>query len=530
MEDSSIIEKQNYLREVILDKGYDTTLFTTFLEKKDPEAGIDINKWTIEQLQIAVDEFCAQYEPTQDFTNNNNEDNFNNIDNEQPFQDEIDNNYYNNNNDIPNNIEPNIQVNEVIEPSNNSNNTTNNNINNELTYIKCMRIGETEISKTSNVNITVSFPEIVESGFFSSKYVTYLVSTSPFDFKVRRRYSDFVWLREFFKIHFVFTALPPLPKKNYSDRFSDFLIMKRSRALQKFMNGIITNPLLRNSRALFDFLSIEHEEEWCSKKVGYDQKKPQTMNLNKLITLNGKLDCTLTPEKENKINTMKDNVTQNELLFKQLLVSYKEVLLSLVTVSDKIRENAEIWNQLHLKSVQFKDHQKIREVYHTMNKLMDEWGSSLKNQVSLINLNLREFFRYAKNEYAVLKDKINQCDTYRTLFYKAEERLNNKKEDLYKRQDILKWDLEPLEIGNKVKLFQNKEYAFSKMLPKESQNVKNIKYTYAACLNAITDEYNRIQELNGKRFPKQMCVFSNSNAKIITDFHVAHVDVIAVNA
>ena len=46
MEDSSIIEKQNYLREVILDKGYDTTLFTTFLEKKDPDASIDINKWT----------------------------------------------------------------------------------------------------------------------------------------------------------------------------------------------------------------------------------------------------------------------------------------------------------------------------------------------------------------------------------------------------------------------------------------------------------------------------------------------------
>ena len=34
MEDSSIIEKQNYLREVILDKEYDTTLFTTFLKKK----------------------------------------------------------------------------------------------------------------------------------------------------------------------------------------------------------------------------------------------------------------------------------------------------------------------------------------------------------------------------------------------------------------------------------------------------------------------------------------------------------------
>ena len=130
------------------------------------------------QLQIAVDKFCAQYEQTQDFTNNNNEDNFNNIDNEQPFQDEIDNNYYNNNTDIPNNIEANIEVKEVIEPSNNSNNTTNNNINNELIYIKCMRIGETELLKTSDVSITVSFPEIVESGFFSSKNVIYLISTS----------------------------------------------------------------------------------------------------------------------------------------------------------------------------------------------------------------------------------------------------------------------------------------------------------------------------------------------------------------
>ena len=542
MEDNTVEEKQNYLREAILEKGYDTSLFTNFLEKKNPEAGVDINKWTIDDLKVAVDEFCKENEPDEDLINNKDlededEVNSNPDDDQKESSSKPQEASANTNNEAsepqteqteedPTQKEQKIKIDEVLDEASTNPSELSEDL--ENTYIKCRKIGETELSKAQNVNVTVSFPEIVEEGFFSKKYVTYLVTTSPFDYKVRRRYSDFMWLRNFFKTHFIFSAIPPIPNKNYSDRFSDFLITKRSRALQRFINGIIINPLLRNSNALYCFLTIENEDEWNKKKSEYNKLKQQTINLNSINTLTGKLEYKINPDKEMQFNHIKETINNNETLLKRLLESYKEILMSLVSVSEKMKENADIWNQLHINSSNLNEHQKVKQVYGSMDKLMDDWSNSIKTQVNLINLNLREFFRYIKNEFKAMKEVANQCDIYKTSFYKAAEKLLYKKEELYKRQDLLKWELDQNELINKLKLIQDKNYAFSKMLPRETLTVNNLKITYGAYLNSLIQEYQRIRELNGKRYPKQICTFSKSNASVITDFHVAHVDVLAI--
>ena len=59
MEDSSQEEKQNYLRENILEKGYDPNQFVSFLQSKKGEEGSDISNWTMEDLQQVVQEFIS---------------------------------------------------------------------------------------------------------------------------------------------------------------------------------------------------------------------------------------------------------------------------------------------------------------------------------------------------------------------------------------------------------------------------------------------------------------------------------------
>ena len=61
-------------------------------------------------------------------------------------------------------------------------------------------------------------------------------------------------------------VIPPLCKKNYVDRFSDILINKRMRSIEKFMNGLLIHPLIKNSQILFDFLSIQNEEDFNKKR------------------------------------------------------------------------------------------------------------------------------------------------------------------------------------------------------------------------------------------------------------------------
>ena len=50
-------EKQNFLREKILDKGYDTSQFVQFLTEKKGEDGADVANWTMDDLIQVVNEF-----------------------------------------------------------------------------------------------------------------------------------------------------------------------------------------------------------------------------------------------------------------------------------------------------------------------------------------------------------------------------------------------------------------------------------------------------------------------------------------
>ena len=58
-DDSSQEEKQNFLRENILDKGYDVNMFVDFLIDKKGEGGADVGNWSMNDLQIVVKEFIS---------------------------------------------------------------------------------------------------------------------------------------------------------------------------------------------------------------------------------------------------------------------------------------------------------------------------------------------------------------------------------------------------------------------------------------------------------------------------------------
>ena len=58
-DDSSQEQKQNFLRENILDKGYDTNMFVDFLIGKKGEDGADVGNWSMNDLKIVVKEFIS---------------------------------------------------------------------------------------------------------------------------------------------------------------------------------------------------------------------------------------------------------------------------------------------------------------------------------------------------------------------------------------------------------------------------------------------------------------------------------------
>ena len=55
--EEDIQNKQAYLRENVLEKGYDADEFMEYLQEKKGENGLDLNTWTMKELTKAVSDF-----------------------------------------------------------------------------------------------------------------------------------------------------------------------------------------------------------------------------------------------------------------------------------------------------------------------------------------------------------------------------------------------------------------------------------------------------------------------------------------
>ena len=253
--------KQNYLRTEILENDYDTSDFVVFLTYKYGEDAADINNYDFQTLQAIVVEFQSKYYK---MSETNLEDRRKN----------------------PN-------ENDIVEPIQQKTNST------VCDDIKNLKRGKTELYEDvvvgekmvlseiafNEFRVKISHPEKNDGGFFSKSYITYRVTTTPFNFEVRRRYSDFEWLRQILYEQFPAFIIPPIPFKNFSDRFNDEFIDKRMRYLQQFISSIDYNKVLSSSMFYYEFISAS-EKDFEAKKKQFAKLKPPT-KLTEMKSLDG---------------------------------------------------------------------------------------------------------------------------------------------------------------------------------------------------------------------------------------------------
>ena len=482
--EGEIEQKQNYLRMNILEKGYDAEQFMNFLQLKKGDLGLDLNNWTLNELTSAVQEFILQ-------NNNNQTQGSNNTQNTNLIQMDMENTDQN----------PFYSINSSEEE-----------------FLQCGKIIPNELYQSKDVEINISFPEKIEGGLFTKSYVTYLMKTTPFGYKIRKRYSDFEWLRNVICTVYVNCVIPPLCKKNYADRFSEVLISKRTRSIEKFMNGLLSHPLIRNSDVFYSFISTENEAEFEKKKKIYS-KLISPINLSDVKTLTGELKVTVNKEKEIYFANIKDNMDLNIELLQKLTKGYKGLIVLMEQMTEKMKEISEIWKDIYKKNINYYEKKSTLETYNIMSKVMDDWKEINKKQRILINEGIREYFRYVKNEFCALKDLAVKVDNNRTIYLKAFEKLNALKENVFK-QDISNWGLSSFDLEMKSQLLTNKNLAFSKMLPKDTKKVDDLKHYYGFYLNSIISEFERIRELNGKRHKNRVTNFIKEITESLNDLSI----------
>ena len=493
-------EKQAFLRENILEKGYDAEDFMKLLQSKKGELGLDLVSWTMDELRDAVKEFTNENSGAE---GDEEKDIGNNI----PKGD--DDNNYGSSDEIYDLDKFSKDHPEGSGP--------------KEEYGKCAISEFSQFSNKDDIVVKVSDPEKVNGGIFSKSFISYTVETQPFGLRTKKRYSDFLWLRNTLALMYSNCVIPPLCKKNYVDRFSEALINKRMRSIEKFLNGLLIHPLIKNSQILFDFLSVENESDFNKKKKKYGKITGPT-HIGEIKTLEGDIKISISKEKEMYLKNIQDNCFINEDLLQKITKAYKGLMILMTQSCDKMKEISALWKSVFEKSLKYMDVRNTSQTYDILSKVMSTWADAQTKQIEICNVHVREYFRYIKNEYHSMHDMGDIVDNNKLVYKKALDKLESTKENLYKSQDLTQWGLSQADMENKMALLKNKEFAFSKMLPKDTKRVNMFKAFYGGYLNSIIGEYERLRSLNSKRHKDALSVFIKKLTDCMTNYHVSLAD------
>ena len=494
--------KQSYLRENVLEQGYDADEFMAFLQLRKGDNGLDLNNWEMQELIAVVDEFIKSKKniPIQ----------------EQEQEQYSDEKIYNNQNTIS-------------APISNNNNINNNNYSisiddNESGIGKCLKNEITSFSKVNNIKVKLSSPKKVEGKMFQKAFISYTVTTDPLNLETNKRYSDFAWIKKVLSLIYINCVVPPLCKKNFSDRFTESLIEKRMRSIEKFMNGILEHPIMKNSDVIHDFLTVTNTREYNKKVDKYNKIKKAPATVGQIKTLNGQIDTSVSKEKEIYFDNIYNYAKGNYILLQKITKGYKSLMNIMQQLSNKMKDISILWKQVLDKSIKYSDSHNTSETFNIMSKFMEDWSEIQKTQMKVINVNIREYFRYVKNEFNGLKEMADRVQNAKTSYIKLSEKLLKTKEVLFEKQDAEIWKLKEEDKQNFLTLLKNKELAFSKMLPQETLKLKENKYFYGSLLNSLISEFERIRRINAKRHKENTTIFVKELSNELTNLHVSLAD------
>ena len=188
-------------------------------------------------------------------------------------------------------------------------------------------------------------------------------------------------------------------------------------------------------------------------------------------------------------------------------------------VQQSVEEVQKKWDVLFLNSTKFFEDIRISNTYEKMGKLFANWSISLRKQNILIFENVREYFKYIKNNFRDMRVNINNVENVKNEYYKYERSLIYKKEDLFKKGDITKWELDPQDKTKANSLIDDKLSALFKMCAKDTDKCIQKKIYYGYYLNQIIEEYERIRNFNGKSYKENQINFCSKLTEILSEFH-----------
>jgi hypothetical protein len=175
-------------------------------------------------------------------------------------------------------------------------------------------------------------------GFFGINYVQYELITESLDIIVKRRYSDFVSLRNILIKLNPGILLPPLPnKKAGKRRFEEDFIEKRRKSLQNFINLILTNEILKSCEFVYIFLSQKDRQIFEIKKKEFTNMQSPLL-IEDLRTFDGKIKIIDEEDNEKYYRNIMKYLNVQNTIFNRMNDSFKKFIINYSAAMENLSE------------------------------------------------------------------------------------------------------------------------------------------------------------------------------------------------
>ena len=488
--DNSIALKQGIIQEEIINKNYDKDKFLQFCINKK-EGGDDLSNWSILELNNAIIEFIAQEngEITKEIQGDGKKDK------------------------IEKNEEKDKTIKMDVEQLNQQLKTKF-----IIREFPCKKLEKSPLND-KEINVELKDPKTTDRSLFESAYVSYEIVTKELNWIVRRRFSDFLWLRTVLTKCFPRIMVPPIPgKKIGSRRFEEDFIRKRMSFLQKFINAVLKCEELKASEALVAFLSFQDRNQFESKMKELSSFQPSPY-IEEVKTFSGKLEVEYSEMNEKHyLNISKYFMLQGQL-YDRVNYNLKQFHNSMSDAITNIQEVQKDLETLHLLNSKFQMKPEITKTIQEFGIFFRNWKRILFNQNNIIKKNVKHFFKYLKMEGDCFIELINSRQNLFNKYKSSSTSLKAKKEKLWTLGDSTKWEIindyqSPIDS---VMLVKNKEYAMSKMCTKDTQALENI-HKQLGYANKMNDEQLKIFiDTNCQRYVSNIKEFAETFYPTLSD-------------
>ena len=258
------------------------------------------------------------------------------------------------------------------------------------------------------VHVNVEDPIVAPWSLLNPKPPTlFKVSSSihPSNGHVRRRFRDFVWIRETLVKRYIGMILPEIPKKNMV--INEKLLQTRMRGLTSFLIKLVASPFLRTDTTVINFFSMEDETSWQAYKKSLSTNSVATRGENSIVNEGFSrwtmaLQAYRVPENENIILAkVRSDVAVLEMLLQKIVPESEKVVeaaeefasimqgfCGLLRIDDI---NAKTAHVLDMASIP------IKNVLGDLGDVFANWGSVQKRNSGVLDEYLHRAFKHELN-------------------------------------------------------------------------------------------------------------------------------------